>query len=49
MSNYEWYKEYAGTSLHKRGDDYEEFKAALGDALVEFACKLYPKARFILH
>jgi len=45
MSNYEWYKEYAGTSLHKRGDDYEEFKAALGDALVEFACKLYPKIR----
>ena len=45
MSNYEWYKEYAGTTLHKRGDGYEELKAALGDALLEFACKLYPKGR----
>lgn len=49
MSNYDWYKEFAGTTLHKRGDNYEEFKAALGDALVEFACKLYPQARFLLH
>ena len=45
MSNMEWYREFAGTTLHKRGDDYEEFKKTLGDDLVEFACKLYPQIR----
>ena len=44
-ARWEWYEEFAGTTLHKRGDDYDEFKAALGDALVEFACKLYPQIR----
>ena len=38
-------KDFAGTTLHKRGDDYEEFKKTLGDDLVEFACKLYPQIR----
>ena len=38
-------KDFAGTTLHKRGDDYEEFKKVLGDDLVEFACKLYPQIR----
>ena len=38
-------KEFAGTTLHKRGDEYEEFKKTLGDDLVEFACKLYPQIR----
>jgi all-trans-retinol 13,14-reductase len=45
MSNNDWFKKFDGTSLHKRGDDYEEMKAAMGDSLVEFACKLYPQIR----
>ncbi len=42
---YEWFRQFEKTTLHKRGDEYEEIKAALGDNMLEMMFKLYPQLR----
>ena len=44
-ASYDWFGQFEGTTLHRRGDKYEEIKARLGDAMVELACDLFPRIR----
>ena len=44
-ASYDWFAQFEGTTLHRRGDKYEEIKARLGDAMVELACDLFPRVR----
>jgi all-trans-retinol 13,14-reductase len=44
-ASWNWFKQFEGTTLHKRGDEYEEIKAALGENMIDMACKIYPQIR----
>ena len=35
-AKWEWYQEFAGTTLHKRGDEYEEIKVSTGCPIRQF-------------
>ncbi len=39
LASWDWFKRFDGTKLKKRGDEYDELKSALGDAMLEQACK----------
>ncbi len=39
MVSWDWFKSFDGTQLKKRGEEYEELKAALGHSILEQACK----------
>ncbi len=43
LASWDWFKRFDGTKLKKRGDEYDELKSALGDAMLEQACK------YVLH
>ena len=45
MANWEWFKQFENSTLRKRGDDYDEIKNAIGDMMIEQACKLVPQLR----
>ncbi len=45
MASWEWFSRFDGTKLKKRGDDYDELKGAIGNAMLEQACQLYPQIR----
>lgn len=43
-ANYDWFKDWAGTEWHKRGDGYEAFKQHMRDRLMQ---KLGEHATFL--
>ena len=42
---WEWFKEFDGSTLHKRGDKYEELKAKLGQSMLELVLEVYPQIK----
>ncbi len=42
---YEWFEKWRDTTWGKRGDDYEKFKKALGDRLMEYLYEKVPQTR----
>ena len=42
---YEWFEAWEGSTWGKRGDDYEQFKAALGERLLEHLYAKLPQLR----
>jgi len=42
---YEWFEKWKGTTWGKRGEDYEQFKAGLGDRLMEHLYEKLPQLR----
>ena len=40
---WEWFKEFDGSTLHKRGDKYEEIKARLGQSMLDLVLEVYPQ------
>jgi all-trans-retinol 13,14-reductase len=44
-ASWNWFKHFEGTTLHKRGDENKEIKAALGENMIDVACKIYPQIR----
>ena len=45
MGNWDWYKQWEKTTLHKRGDEYEELKKSLGQRMIDKCCELFPQVR----
>ncbi|XP_071265630.1 inactive all-trans-retinol 13,14-reductase [Salvelinus alpinus] len=45
MVKYEWFEEWADTSVRKRGDDYINYKMKFANNLFDWACTLFPKLR----
>ena len=45
MASWEWFRRFDGTKLKKRGDEYDELKKSIGDAMLEQACQLFPQIR----
>ena len=45
LTKYDWFKEWDGTQWHKRGDGYEERKAAFTERLLENLFHLEPQLR----
>lgn len=45
MVKYEWFEEWADTSVRKRGDDYTNYKMKFANNLFDWACTLFPKLR----
>jgi all-trans-retinol 13,14-reductase len=41
----EWFERWAGSTWGKRGDDYEQFKTALGERLLEVLYEKVPQVR----
>ena len=42
---YKWFKEFEDSTLHKRGGNYEEIKATLGQGLLDIAMDVYPQIK----
>jgi all-trans-retinol 13,14-reductase len=42
---YEWFKEWRDATWGKRGDDYEKFKEALGERLMDYLYEKVPQTR----
>jgi len=45
LGNWDWYKQWEKTTLHKRGDEYEELKKSLGQRMIDKCCELFPKIK----
>lgn len=45
FANWSWYKQFESTAHKKRGDEYEELKSAVGNNMIEQACRLYPQIK----
>jgi len=42
---FEWFEKWQGTTWGKRGDDYEEFKAQLGERLMQYLYEKLPQLK----
>ncbi|KAL7547622.1 hypothetical protein ACHAWF_010903 [Thalassiosira exigua] len=42
---YDWFKKWHGTSVHSRGEDYEEFKGQLAKHLLDILYETVPQAK----
>ncbi|XP_068193389.1 all-trans-retinol 13,14-reductase-like [Antennarius striatus] len=45
MARYEWFEEWEGTKLGKRGEDYLDLKNSMAQELVDWAIKIFPQLR----
>ncbi|KAM8723172.1 all-trans-retinol 13,14-reductase-like [Acanthopagrus schlegelii] len=45
MARYEWFKEWEGTKLGKRGQDYLDLKNSMAQELLDWALKIFPQLR----
>ncbi|KAL3053143.1 hypothetical protein OYC64_005636 [Pagothenia borchgrevinki] len=45
MARYEWFKEWEGTKLGKRGQDYLDMKNSMSQEMLEWALKIFPQLR----
>jgi len=45
MVNYEWFEEWADTSVRKRGDDYYNYKMRFANKVFDWACTIFPKIK----
>jgi len=45
MVNYEWFEEWADTTVRKRGDDYYNYKMRFANNVFDWACTIFPKIR----
>lgn len=45
MARYEWFEEWEGTKLGKRGQDYLDLKNSMAQELLEWALTVFPHLR----
>ena len=45
LANWEWFKEWDGKPVKKRGDDYDEVKNSIGHRMIEQTCQLFPQMK----
>ncbi|XP_023125856.1 all-trans-retinol 13,14-reductase-like [Amphiprion ocellaris] len=45
MARYEWFEEWEGTKLGKRGQDYVDMKNSMAQELLEWALTIFPQLR----
>lgn len=45
MASYEWFEEWEGTRLGKRGQDYLDLKNGMAQELLEWALTIFPQLR----
>ncbi|KAM6904656.1 all-trans-retinol 13,14-reductase-like [Xenentodon cancila] len=45
MAHYEWFKEWEGTKLGKRGQDYLDLKNSMAQELLDWALMIFPQLR----
>lgn len=45
MARYEWFEEWEGTKLGKRGQDYVDLKNSMAQELLEWALTIFPQLR----
>lgn len=45
MARYEWFEEWAGTRAKHRGPDYQRYKLAIAQRLLERALQRFPHLR----
>ena len=45
LGSWEWYKQWENLPLKKRGDDYEEFKKAIAQKMIDRCCDLFPQIK----
>jgi len=45
LANWEWYKGWGDTTLHKRGDEYEELKKSVAQKMIDRCCEMFPKIK----
>lgn len=45
MARYEWFQEWEGTSLGKRGPDYLDLKNSMAQELLDWALTIFPQLR----
>ncbi|KAJ4932503.1 hypothetical protein JOQ06_010923 [Pogonophryne albipinna] len=45
MARYEWFEEWEGTKLGKRGQDYLDMKNSMSQEMLEWALKIFPQLR----
>ncbi|XP_068605983.1 all-trans-retinol 13,14-reductase-like [Brachionichthys hirsutus] len=45
MARYDWFEEWEGTKLGKRGQDYLDLKNSMAQELVDWALKIFPQLR----
>ena len=43
LANYEWFSQWDGERVGKRGDNYEEIKNRIGERMWQQTCKLFPQ------
>lgn len=45
LASWEWFKEWDGKPVKKRGDDYDEVKNSIGHRMIEQTCQLFPQLK----
>lgn len=45
MARYEWFEEWEGTKLGKRGQDYVDLKNSMAQELLEWVLTIFPHLR----
>lgn len=45
MARYEWFEEWEGTKLGKRGQDYLDLKNSMAQELLDWALTIFPQLR----
>merc|ERR1712226_1088331 len=45
LANWDWFKQWEGKQVKKRGDSYEEIKQRIGHQMIEQTCQLFPQLR----
>ena len=45
LGNYNWFSDWDGARVGKRGDDYEEIKNRVGERMWQQTCKLFPQIK----
>lgn len=45
MARYEWFEEWEGTKLGKRGQEYLDLKNSMAQELLEWALTIFPQLR----
>lgn len=45
MARYEWFEEWEGTKLGKRGQDYLDLKNGMAQELLDWALTIFPQLR----
>jgi len=45
LANWDWFCDWENKPVKKRGDDYDEIKKTIGEAMIEQTCQLFPQLR----